>query len=937
MKGGEIPYVNRLDCECNKNDTRLNKLNTCVPFYNMITAKTNIFLKDEDIYYPIYYEDENQTSVAVDSIDQYVTSKDDMGKDLITYKSNINVLSIKPKVDKNYLTFNYDRKVEMINRDIEIKVVNPDTKALLSVKIPAVLLFANHEDVFNMSLTTIKTKDKIEFEKVFRIMKLENGTLKFIGMSMIFNIFNLFLFTHNYLDLMKMFVLCFNNISNLETVLKTKVGELFDNKKNFLIGIYDLAELRKMILVKLNITKPYGEGSKDIYLNTTTTECFPSTSTTNVDINNVNIKYNEIINIIVKQIIHFALFLENFSKVVNIEDFKYLFLMAILSYRLINNTVTGGWGFSIEKTLKNILDISDVYSETKIKFFQLRQLFIDESAFPTIYESKMTKYKNRIYGNCMENVILQFWKLIFWNIDTKKYDLSRIDRLIKDDIRYEYRNKMRTFFNDIDGERESQFIDKWTEFITELSPNYILRDYVELNPMLKNLYIMCSVLLIGDHIDFNTIKSTLQTVLNDFNIDITSLEGHDTIVLTFGEKTFTIELYHSAHALFKEATTSKSIKYSIFSRISNWTMNDLNNLKFTDISRVICCKDIIQTMVIKIFSNENINEQQKILDYIMSNYRYENIFKTIIENVMSDNMINIRETFMNILVQKDYIITKFSSEIWMRVLIIESSKFWNNVLRNKNIDDILQTWDTEIWRSALFNIEFLNEFLIKKNIDDILQTWNTEIWGITSYSFIPIEFWHKLLKINNIYDILNKWDKNTWLSALHNIGSTDSIGSTKFWDELLKINNIDDILNKWDSETWENALLIYENSSTGIISRRSIQFWNELLKINNIDDILNKWDGGTWETAFIYIESIQFWNELLKINNIDDILNKWDGVTWQHARADINSPEFWTIIKENPKYAHHAPLSGGIYDYKIAKYNKKIKKLLKNNNITDLS
>ena len=75
-------------------------------------------------------------------------------------------------------------------------------------------------------------------------------------------------------------------------------------------------------------------------------------------------KFSNIINTFSQNVISISKMLYNFSEDIDLDEYKYMFLMSILSFRMTQKFIVGSWGFSIGKTLdqlkENMMDFSAI-------------------------------------------------------------------------------------------------------------------------------------------------------------------------------------------------------------------------------------------------------------------------------------------------------------------------------------------------------------------------------------------------------------------------------------------------------------------------------------------------------------------------------------------------------------------------------------------------
>jgi hypothetical protein len=223
--------------------------------------------------------------------------------------------------------------------------------------------------------------------------------------------------------------------------------------------------------------------------------------------------------------------------------------MSLLSKRIKEKLISFTWPFDnnyIYKYIKTNLSVNiNVLNLTNLP--ELKNIYIEEK--PIIYEYSMVKYKSPVaYGNCMENCIFQFLKIIFWNPKNDTYDSSYIIKTVKS----EFQQILINFFNKINDEKSKQFILDWVTFITELPKHNInvrlnlkydfiqqLND-IEINAKLTNLIIALQCLMNNEI--FNSLNihgaDNLKIVMNKLlnyidenysveNIDMNNIKKED--------------------------------------------------------------------------------------------------------------------------------------------------------------------------------------------------------------------------------------------------------------------------------------------------------------------------------------------------------------------------------------------------------------------------
>ena len=798
--------------------------------------------------------------------------------------------------------------------DVTINIDDYFQKSLTKNNIPCMYLFLNHNDVFNVALSSSK---KI-YDDIFR-----STNNMFIGFSASFNIFNLSLFTHTFFNVLDLFDECFTllNVGSKKidaNFVAKKLMDIYINKET-LCKLYDLAVYKKEILTMTN-----KNNNRELFLNKKF-GCVESLNNNSIDqqkkesliveyenheYDNYDEKYNKIIQKLTQIFINIATELYVFSKMLNIPDYKYMFLFSVLSYRLKNKYITGGMCFSVKKTLDQL----EKYATGEYLFESKKEhikYFKPHTQFPTIYEYISVKYKNKTYGNCMENVIFQFLKLFFWNNGT--YNLENVKNIIKP----EYYDNLRSFFLKIKNERASDFIQEWVKFIMFENKNVdydLLQHDVEINPTKKNLFIALREIFALD-VDYGDDKIDMffHHLLDAINatIEIVSSLDEDKLILHFSNnQTLTIMLMHHQHAYFNEAVDETSdSSLNIINQIGNKTNmrtihDDLVKNKYYSIS-------LNQWILLQIvFSNIlNVSDVQKrYIQYITKNFNNEIIL--LLKSVINDSMRDIREEILINLVKSDM----FFPIIWKYVFkYVKFDIFWKNIAANEQYLDKWDMTDFENntpWHHAVQNIksEFFWEYIMTK--DKYLDTWDTldsdgeSVW-FYAMVYIKSEFFWKHIMTNDKY--FNKWGitirhayeyYTLWHHAVQNIQSEF------FWEYIM---TKDKYLDTWDTLNSDGkAVWFYAMAHI-----KSEFFWEHIM---TNDNYFNKWGITTgraynhctlWHDAVYYIKFDIFWEYIMtKDKYLDtwDTLDYQDTTVWYYAVKHIKSNMFWGYIMTKDKY-----------------------------------
>ena len=879
MQGGQLP----LACDqvqCTK--SRIDMINTCIPLYSTFFFDGNIVDKSETFF--IHYKSESsKTYKLLDS--------------LLLEELN------EPVSISNSETYN------------KIDIIKYFQKSVTKRNIPCMYFFLNHDDVFNVSLSS---SNKI-YDDIFRTT---NGI--FIGFSVSFNIFNLSLFTYTFFDILDLFDECFTSLNDGSKKIDTKfvTNKLMNiyNNKETLCKLYDLSLYKKEILTMTNknnnretfLNKKFGcvEQSIDesIEINQYKKESLIVEYENHVyDNDNYDDKYKSIIQKLTQTFINIATELYTFSNMLNIPDYKYMFLLTIFSYRLNNKYITGGWCFSIKKTL-NQLDSyvnNDDLSESKQEYIKY---FIPSTNFPVIYEYVMVTYKNKTYGNCMENVIFQFMKLLFFDTAKANFKLDKFKNMIKQ----KYYQKLSDIFSNIKNERESNFVKEWVEFIMFEDKNVgydLIQKDVELNPTINNLFIVLrEIFVLQKNYTDDDIDEFFDDLLNiiDASSIISKSNDEDKLILTFSEnQTFTIILLHKQHAFFKEAVYTKSNNsLNIINHIGE--KNNVQNMYDDVIKNKYYTSSLNQWILLQFVFSDILNitnAQIKYIQYITN--KNNNEIKLLFDSLTSDSMDQIREKILIKLVKSTY----FFPMIWKYVFnYVYIDVFMEHIgIYDKYLDMWNMTNDNNntVWHLAVRYIisnTFWEHIMTKEKY---LDTWNmandnnNTVWHLAVQHIKSNTFWEQIVTKEKYLDTWNMANNNTmWHLAVRHIKSNT------FWAHIMTKEKYLD--------TWN---MINNNNNNNTVWHLAVQhiksntFWEQIVtKEKYLDtwNIINIHKNNVWHFAVKQLKSDIIWEQIM---TKEKYLNTWNRINsdknnvWNLAVQNITSVKFWEYVIIKTDYA----------------------------------
>jgi ankyrin repeat protein len=799
--GGKLPILkddNHKLCHDDKiiDQEREYVINNCIPLYNTKNIDLNIIIKKNNTDYFFHYNNENSSNYLL-NINDLSLSKYDKKVEYNKIEKN----KLNRKYLKQYLNFLY------VKNDLE------------TVNIPYYFILLDHEQIFNIYLNLVnKNLDKNPYFRT--LSKVNDSTImhKFVGMSLSFNIFNLSLFTHTYFDAIELFLFVLSwgkDIKKNSGTIKKRIQEklIYLYKDIDLELIHDLSIYKKKInILSLNDRDAFGKTK------------FRSENEKYKDIinlendNTISSNKNIIIQSLSDSIVNLSIELYDISEKINMNDFKYIFLLSFLNYRLNNPYIKGGWKFSEEYIYSQI---NERITKENIKSKNdMSNLYI-KSNLPPIYEYSITKDG---CGDCMENTIFQFLKIMFWDYENSKYKLDLIEKTIDS----KYLEIIMHFFTDIMNERKKEQINKRFDFFDSLSPDLDFLNKnknIELNTTLKN-FIMIFSILFNEPFDLSDIaKSSSEEFLNkiiskeniseydrfiyDFDININEREQLIYINTNIGNRLKVI-LSNNSHAFFEDSKMDHSL-LNVINYIETKKLED--DIKFLS-KEIQEQRDVsysefyIHTLLINLLNNNKNKEFEKLIKFIY----YENTNKI---------------TSVFFILNNDSLSVKLREKIF-NLLIKESVIFKNTYMNYNDIYDMIIKFKDNIKKniSELLKYQFINKnlfFLInleRKNIYEILNELknieleardldkNTILHLAAKYGYIDIGEYYINNSDNANINNLNYLNQN----ALHLVAQNGNV----LFAKMLIVNNIN--MNAMDKNRKFPINYAAENSNTELVN-----------------------------------------------------------------------------------------------------------------------
>jgi len=829
------------------------------------------------------------------------TQLKELSKEIIYNKTNkiiqqLDILKKKLKDNKQKLKLILEelkKNKEYIKCDNELKAINKHIKNL------------------NESIERTKYDLSALLKTITNIFQINNNN-NFIKLSYMFNIFNISILCEKYFDIIKLLL-------NEKNITLEDIIEIF--KDFYLVNIYYLINYKKNIKqinndkifmnnkIKSNNLYNISNNKNDIYKNIINIEQNMNNIT---EINNSNI-YRELhlqleyIHIILNKIEQY------------IPNYKKLFLMAIISYRNNNNLINNTWGYLNKKYIYDFIINNTTYIYHKSNSYRYSYNDDDNDSYndsnndddndvdtlkkyykptlPILYDYDNVTYKNMYYGNCMENTILQFLKVLFWNKEANNYDLNKM----KEIINAPYKEFITNMFIDIYNEKTLKFINNWTEFITEITNNKIYGDYifdnqyerVEIRPTLNNLIIALKYLVqINDNNNDNiTFMSQLITKINkDYKININSEVNYDKIELIFNEKIYIIILDHENHASF-EGTLYEDynnilnyLDYNDFDENNDLDENDKNDKFLYKLAnylydlQFITFSNLNAYIIYLYFCNNNnifysyitkINNREKVylINLFINKFkRLNNIMYYLIfqyKNILDfDNISNISNNIIDNIINNYY----YNNNI------LELSNNIQKLANNKDIIDLLS--DDNIYDILKLNIDVntINKsYLIVKLKDyDLYRTFSNKLWLKIIYDY------NMIFELINIIledlSLIDNWSSSEWISIIHtytNIKYNSDLDS----DNTLLLSNIEKLLqHKYNSfeetdELINNVIFNMTESEwinifTNIDFNLYKSFYNAITKYIFSSELYKKWiNDDTWFKYLININNMLIFDD----------------------------------------------------------------------------
>lgn len=891
-------------------NSRIDFNNNCLPFLNIQNSNINILNWNYTNY--IYFDINNQLNYYFD------------------YKFKLNkYLGTLPSENTTYNIKNFD------------SLINFNFKLNNTINVPIYYLYVNkNNNIFDLFISSYIYLTNGSENLLFRFNEID---YKFIALTYKFEIFNISLTCNKFFDVFELFLSDINEVSEIKDKLKkifTLNSEVFNfenlyfliNKYKFKLDAINRKDIEFSKSKRLVINNNSNKSNKRDIIKYETNKYEPLSNETNF-VSNEKI-YDELASSIEK----YKRVFKEIEKI--IPNYTKIFIMSILQNRIKDKFKNGTWTYD-SSYIYNYINNYKFKNETTFNF---ENIYLKNKLI--IYEYSSVLYKDITYGNCMENTILQFLKILFFNPRIEKMDNYFIKKIINEDVLVEMGN----IFNDIGKEKTKIFDEKWVKFVTELPErfpkkfievnnkplNYIfIKQIVELDSSLVNLI---TFLRYVTNVDYETNDNILNKEKNFLNTIVKKINENYSIDIDIGEEKQILNLYvfsnykmvldNKKHAHFENAKLGNQniITTNILERIkTDYSsikdyLSEEENLTLSDIINYICLiylenpeeglvKNYIKNLTLdKIYDSfsllflDNVflnlpNKsymlllQKEIEEYLVFNNLNQNL---LINTIIKIDVNDYWDKFINIKNNGKKLYINWSKNIWITAYkSLYNNGFWKKIVEEK----IYVNWSNELWNKCINNLS--NEFFWETiNYDEISEEWD-EINYIEAIKYLKYDKFYKYLIKNKVYEQFTQ--KKLWIVAVQ------YIQNNYFWENI----PFKQYFIEWDNDILNIALTSLKNQIfyETIISEKTYKKWDEntwldvTYKIkndyfwNNLEykSLLYNWNSNFWISAFINININILWKNVIKYK----IYNKWNTEEWNEAIKSLKNNYFWSNLPFN--------------------------------------
>jgi hypothetical protein len=864
------------------------------------------------------------------------------GDDYISYNPNNKV---------NYIMKN-DFTLEPMKEKLPLKPMRQSINIFKSIigksvgtlsNVPIYYMFCDIDKVFNFFGFFAKHNKKYKDGKginmgvVNRMFRFDDSS-RFVGLSFYFNILSVSLMCGKFFDIYPHLV-----SKSLEKDLKDRpIEKIFDINISNLYLIFDEYYKKVQQIKKINMgtneygKNPVGYDEIDVKIEIEQKDKAKIDHIVGLEKNTDSKNFDNILKNFIEEVTVINKILNEINEY--IPDFPNLFMMSYLSYRIKEKYIKGSWGYSFGNLVKYINENAVVGSKY-IEGDKIIEYY--KEVLPIIYKHQTVTFEDDAYPNCMENVLLQFLKILFWNNEKKIYDPEIVDLLI-DEIHSE---KIKKIMADVDTKQlTNEFTYEWVKYVTELmrgdkkDSDMIKKIFVrksdnldeakELDATLFNLMTFVKKIFkkeflviekdnkIHEETDENILQNIVTKIVEDdpegssysAKIEINKETNEDNIALNLYNK-FEIILEHNTHAHFVGELDNARQK-NIINEIYDNKLQLSESIGFPEILRhessrwisyknidAYLCTDISlhdKDIIVKYINNMGNDKSVMYIEMLFTDGLDKKIGKA--DDFMEKN--NIDGSIISLWLTSSKIATRLNehyetdNEFWSEILK-KINKYPIN-LKKIHLMDIIKN-DT-FWQGIVEKIVWN-----QKTLDDVMENWhdNVEIsnelfWG----EFVKIEW------STHVFDVM--------MDNLNEIFGTSSVQSYLFWKKFMEeyerknkekffihvIQNIIDfkknkfIFDKLLKTEWtQNIVFRFIDKWVWVDQITDPLFWEKFAKIDFNSDIIDRILQNRWR-AFGLSNNSLFWKKFLAADWTKDNIGKMMG-RWKSDTVEIKNESFW--------------------------------------------
>lgn len=872
------PTMTETDTETCK---RENFIKQCVPLLNIKNAGINLLNWDQTGY--LWYDYTNTDTNA------YIINKN---------------FTIGPSPSTNNETISYEQKtMSYLNSYIGQKFNIPSIRHHNPINFDVYYLFVEQKPIFELLFKYIDhTKANIKnIQSIFSIDS--NG--HFLAMSFKFNIFSVSLLCNKFFEIIPLFL---NDYNYTEQELIKHLSTVFEGFD--LLSLYLLIDYYKSSLVQINnkynssigdngnnkefvdyynyffknvpVTNTNTDATKNFYKNSNPFE--PIANIENGGTMKMTIEkiYKEFVKTIVflrKMFVELNKLIVNYDKV---------FLMCVLSFRIREKLIASTWVFDINYHIDRIVDLSYETDDDQMTRMKIRNVYLHIG--PELKEYTGVEYNGVEFTNCMENTILQFMKLLFYNNDERKYDMSIIRSLVRDEMC----DDMIDIIENVEYENSTNFDTKWVDFLMKLPVKYrqvastnanantntVIENYdlvmpnygVEMRSSIKNFRIVLKMVFMDKYHNDNTtifVNNILHSINPSYAFTMRSTQdnygmfGTTCDMYIYGNYRMSIS---KGHSKFEHNVSTKTnllmdidVSYQDFDEYfdnhNNWHLIYIDIIGYLFYKYSSMPDKKMEQFIegcMKQYPNIKLIEKY----HIFAEYLNSRRISFVCMNHVIRHLVMFKDNGMGDLIQ------------WEQLSAINNLDFWIRVIKT---DHFIEDWNAMVIKNAEISNGDLTvwHFLAQKHwIDD-----NFWIYAIDKQAY---KYWHKF----------SARDKSVFDTMFQNEYSWKT-----FWNKYFSANPNDmSICEKWhlnESRTWSMASVVIKIP----------EFWINVFK----NGFQTKWTDGSQPYSGLMrrINDYAFWNWIID----NGLCLNWfvhENDAWFDAVEHLHDKNFWikTIDKQ---------------------------------------